>query len=100
MKLPRDLSGSGLIKLLSKHGYVVTRQMGSHIRLTLNKDQQQFHITIPNHNPIKMGTLNKILNDVSSQLVGIWFQVFAIDILNSNTVANSEFLFISRINIF
>ncbi|MDJ0658694.1 MAG: type II toxin-antitoxin system HicA family toxin [Crocosphaera sp.] len=34
MKLPRDLSSDDLIKALSKLGYGVTRQTGSHIRLT------------------------------------------------------------------
>lgn len=34
-KLPRDISGSELIKLLSKKlGYIITRQTGSHIRIT------------------------------------------------------------------
>ena len=34
MKIPRDLSGSELIKRLKKLGYTPTRQSGSHIRLT------------------------------------------------------------------
>jgi predicted RNA binding protein YcfA (HicA-like mRNA interferase family) len=33
MKLPRDLSATGLIKALAMYGYAVTRQKGSHIRL-------------------------------------------------------------------
>ena len=32
MKLPRDLSGADLAKGLSRVGYSVTRQTGSHIR--------------------------------------------------------------------
>ncbi len=35
MKLPRDLSGSELTKALSKLGYVIDHQTGSHIRLTI-----------------------------------------------------------------
>jgi hypothetical protein len=27
-----------------------------------------FHITIPNHSPIKLGTLNAILNEVSTNI--------------------------------
>ncbi len=33
MKLPRDLGGEELAKLLKKYGYEVTRQTGSHMRL-------------------------------------------------------------------
>jgi len=68
MKVPRDISANQLIKMLSKLGYSQTRQVGSHIRLTLNKEGNSFHLTIPNHNPIKIGTLNNILNDISLQL--------------------------------
>jgi predicted RNA binding protein YcfA (HicA-like mRNA interferase family) len=68
MKVPRDISANQLIKILSKLGYSQTRQVGSHIRLTLNKEGNSFHLTIPNHNPIKIGTLNNILNDISLQL--------------------------------
>ncbi|MFM7853545.1 MAG: type II toxin-antitoxin system HicA family toxin [Flammeovirgaceae bacterium] len=48
MKLPRDVSGSEFAKLLKKLGYTVTRQTGSHIRLTTEQNGQH-HITIPNH---------------------------------------------------
>jgi predicted RNA binding protein YcfA (HicA-like mRNA interferase family) len=34
MKLPRDVSGPDLVKALRKLGYEVTRQKGSHIRIT------------------------------------------------------------------
>ena len=34
MKLPRDLSGLDLAKALSNVGYRVSRQTGSHLRLT------------------------------------------------------------------
>ena len=33
MKLPRDIGGEDLIKLLAKFGYEVVRQTGSHVRL-------------------------------------------------------------------
>jgi len=61
MKIPRDVSAQQLIRMLSKLGYSQTRQVGSHIRLTIIKERNSFHITIPNHNPIKIGTLNGIL---------------------------------------
>lgn len=63
MKLPRDLSGDALVKALSKLGYIVDRQTGSHIRLT-TQEHGEHHITIPNHSPIKIGTLSAILRDV------------------------------------
>lgn len=64
MKLPRDLTGDQLVKALEVLGYAVTRQTGSHIRAT-TQENGEHHITIPNHNPIKPGTLNAILKDVA-----------------------------------
>lgn len=34
MRLPRDISGRQLGKLLESRGYAITRQRGSHMRLT------------------------------------------------------------------
>lgn len=67
MKIPRDLSGADLIKYLKPYGYVVTRQSGSHVRLTTEKNGQH-HITIPNHDPLKIGTLSSIINEIASHL--------------------------------
>ena len=67
MKLPRDIDASDLIKALYKFGYQPTRQTGSHIRLTTQQNGQQ-HLTIPNHDPIKIGTLNAILTEVAQHL--------------------------------
>ena len=64
MKLPRDISGPELARLLKKLGYQISRQTGSHLRLTTN-DRGQHHVTIPNHDPIKVGTLSGILGDVA-----------------------------------
>jgi predicted RNA binding protein YcfA (HicA-like mRNA interferase family) len=65
MKTPRDLSGQELLKLLKKHfGYEQTRQVGSHIRAT-TEENGVHHITIPNHDPLKVGTLNAIIGDVA-----------------------------------
>lgn len=65
MKLPRNISGQDLIKYLKVYGYEVTRQSGSHIRLTTTKNGEH-HITIPNHNPLKIGTLSSILSDIAA----------------------------------
>ncbi len=67
-KLPRDLSGKKLAILLDKYGYVITRQTGSHIRLTSNIKKTEHHITIPGHTPIKIGTLSHILKDIADYL--------------------------------
>jgi predicted RNA binding protein YcfA (HicA-like mRNA interferase family) len=64
MKIPRDLSGEQLVRLLRKLGYQVVRQKGSHIRLTTDEPNEH-HLTIPNHDPIKLGTLSSILSDIA-----------------------------------
>lgn len=53
MKLPRDLSAEDLVQKLKHLGYRVTRQTGSHIRLT-STQQGEHHITIPNHTPLRV----------------------------------------------
>ena len=68
MKLPRDLSGEQLARLLRKHGYEVTRQTGSHMRLTSKIMGSEHHITIPAHKQLKIGTLAEILGSVASYL--------------------------------
>ena len=67
MKLPRTVSGEWLAKSLQKLGYQTIRQTGNHIRLTCDTPNQH-HITIPNHDPIRVGTLSAILADVASHL--------------------------------
>ncbi len=63
--MPRDLSGLDLAKALERMGYRITRQTGSHLRLTLDSPTQH-HITIPAHDPLKIGTLAAILADVAT----------------------------------
>lgn len=65
MKLPRDLTGQELAKALEKRGYSITRQTGSHIRLSTEREGEH-HVTVPAHDPIKVGTLNGILRDVAA----------------------------------
>jgi len=64
MSIPTDISGDVLAKKLTRYGYRITRQKGSHIRLTTKKGGTH-HITIPKHNPLKAGTLNGIINDIA-----------------------------------
>jgi len=67
-KLPRDLSGKALVTLLNKFGYNIARQTGSHLRLSSSHMGFEHHITIPAHDPLKIGTLNGILKDISKYL--------------------------------
>ncbi len=68
MRIPRDIDGKYLGKLLSRYGYKTTRQIGSHIRLTSTICGEEHHVTIPDHNPLRIGTLNGILGDVAQYL--------------------------------
>ena len=65
MKLPRNLSGAQLIKALEKLGYQATRQSGSHVRLS-SQQPKEHHLTVPLHDPLRVGTLAAILADVAT----------------------------------
>ena len=68
-KIPRDITGKTLSALLErKFGYQIERKTGSHLRLVTQYKGKRHKITIPDHNPIKIGTLNHILNDLSAYL--------------------------------
>jgi predicted RNA binding protein YcfA (HicA-like mRNA interferase family) len=67
MKLPRDISGEELARRLKRYGYSITRQSGSHLRLT-TQSQGEHHVTIPAHAALKVGTLNGILGEVAGHL--------------------------------
>jgi predicted RNA binding protein YcfA (HicA-like mRNA interferase family) len=64
MKLPRDLSGDDLAKALKVFGYQITRQTGSHLRLT-TMSRGEHHITIPRSGSLRVGTLAGVLLDVA-----------------------------------
>lgn len=68
MKLPRDIGGEELAHLLGKYGYRVSRQRGSHLRLSSSMKGGEHHLSIPNHTPLKVGTLSAILSDVAAYL--------------------------------
>lgn len=64
MRLPRDLAGADLAKALRVLGYEITRQTGSHMRLTTLQNGEH-HLTIPNHSSLRIGTLSAILMEVA-----------------------------------
>ena len=68
MKLPRDMGGEELAALLGRYGYKITRQTGSHMRLTSISKGSEHHITIPKHKPLRVGTLSSIVNEIAAYL--------------------------------
>lgn len=64
MRLPRDLSGRSLAQSLELLGYEVTRQSGSHMRLTTMLNGEH-HLTIPDHAALRVGTLSAIISEVA-----------------------------------
>jgi predicted RNA binding protein YcfA (HicA-like mRNA interferase family) len=64
LKLPRDLSGRKLARALSRPGYSVTRQTGSHARLT-TLEGGEHHVTVPRHGTLRTGTLSGIVREVA-----------------------------------
>ena len=56
-----------MARLLVEYGYRVTRQAGSHLRLTTTSGGEH-HVTIPLHDPLKIGTLSHILADIADHL--------------------------------
>ena len=56
MRIPRQVSGAELAKALRALGYELSRQDGSHLRLTTALNGTH-HVTVPNHKTLKVGTL-------------------------------------------
>jgi predicted RNA binding protein YcfA (HicA-like mRNA interferase family) len=65
LRLPRDVSGDELARALGDLGYRMTRQTGSHLRLT-TLEGGEHHVTIPRHAALRVGTLAGILGDVAA----------------------------------
>ena len=65
MRLPRDVSGRDLARLLEVYGYTITRQTGSHLRLTTVQGGEH-HLTIPDHPALRVGTLSAIIGEVAA----------------------------------
>jgi predicted RNA binding protein YcfA (HicA-like mRNA interferase family) len=68
LRLPRDLSGAELARLLARYGYRPTRQTGSHLRLTTTAKGAAHHLTVPAHQELRVGTLSQILKQVATYL--------------------------------
>jgi len=60
MRLPRDLGGAELIKLLCKHhDYREVNQEGGHVILETNLPRSH-RSAVPDRDPLRIGTLNAI----------------------------------------
>jgi len=65
MKIPRDLSGKHLIGVLCRDwDYVKVNQVGDHVVLQ-TRTPFPHRIAIPDHQALRVGTLNAILRAVS-----------------------------------
>jgi predicted RNA binding protein YcfA (HicA-like mRNA interferase family) len=65
MKVPRDLSGAQLVKVLCRDwDYRTVHQEGSHVILQTGTPGHQ-RLSVPNHNPLRIGMLNAILRVVA-----------------------------------
>jgi predicted RNA binding protein YcfA (HicA-like mRNA interferase family) len=61
VKLPTDLSGQELVKVLLRVGFVVSRPRGSHI--ILRRGTPYARVVVPDHKQVRPGTLRQILNE-------------------------------------
>ena len=65
MKIPRDLSGCDLIKVLCRSwGYKQVHQVGSHVILE-TEEPSHHRLAVPDHRALRVGTLNGILRTVA-----------------------------------
>jgi predicted RNA binding protein YcfA (HicA-like mRNA interferase family) len=61
VKLPSDLSGQELVKILQRIGFLVNRQRGSHI--VLRREDPYARVVVPDHKRLRPGTLRQILSE-------------------------------------
>lgn len=59
-KLPRELSGSKVVKALKRAGFYIKRRKGSHV--VLRRDDPLAQVVVPDHKSIDTGTLASILD--------------------------------------
>lgn len=66
-KVP-SISYRKVINALQRAGFIVVRQKGSHIRLQKRDGDDVIKLTVPANNPIKRGTLSRIIKDAGLEL--------------------------------
>jgi predicted RNA binding protein YcfA (HicA-like mRNA interferase family) len=57
------LSYLEIIRALRKRGFLVVRRRGSHVRLQRETADGPVKLTVPAHDPVKRGTLRRIIRD-------------------------------------
>ena len=57
------ISGRETVKALSRAGFRVVRQRGSHVRLEKRTEERLIKLTVPLHKSLKKGTLRRIIKD-------------------------------------
>lgn len=57
----RILSGKEVCRILAKYGFQQIRQKGSHIIMQKTLENGTITVPIPNHDTIKIGTLQSII---------------------------------------
>ena len=67
MKLPRDITADELTQRLKRYGYQITRQTGSHVRLTTTKEGEH-HVSIPRHKSLRVGIISSVLTEIATHL--------------------------------
>ena len=55
------MSGKEVIKAISKIGFEIARQKGSHVIMTKHTDKGKKAVVVPNHKEIDKGTLLEII---------------------------------------
>ncbi|MFA6534118.1 MAG: type II toxin-antitoxin system HicA family toxin [Patescibacteria group bacterium] len=59
------ISGRLAVKKLSKIGYQISRQKGSHLRLNHRQPEIYKPLTIPLHRELKLGLLYQVIKDAN-----------------------------------
>ncbi len=59
--MPKLYSSRQIIKALSRIGFVIISQRGSHVKLRGKFDGEVFTAIVPNHKEVALGTLQSIL---------------------------------------
>jgi len=67
MKIPRDVSGVEVARVLKRRGFAAIRQTGSH--LIMRKEDRT--VVVPQHKPLKPGTLKGVIEQA-----GLTLEVF------------------------
>ena len=63
-KLYKVLSAKEVVKILENIGFVFRNQTGSHINMYKIVEGKSYLATIPNHKPIRLGTLAAIYKQI------------------------------------